>query len=110
MLSRVEENTSVWQEFKDLQTQFNCFSLGEGSSEYSPPKFLLDELVKVIYESQTNNQYTRSWGAIELVEALAKFYGKKFGGREINPLTEVVVGPGGINVIINALLAFINPG
>lgn len=62
----------MWQEFKDLTTQLNCLSLGEGSSGYSPPQFLIDELVKAVSESQANNQYTRCLGTIELVEALAK--------------------------------------
>lgn len=44
-----------------------------------------------------------------MIEKLAQVYGKKLN-REINPLTEVLVGPGGTNVIVNALMAYINPG
>ena len=44
-----------------------------------------------------------------LVQKVAEVYGKKVG-RKIDPLTEVLVGPGGTNVIMNALLGYINPG
>jgi aspartate/methionine/tyrosine aminotransferase len=42
------------------------------------------------------------------VNKLAEFYGQKLG-RKINPLTEIVVGPGANHSINNILMALIDP-
>ena len=106
---RVDDNISVWEEFKYLATQYNCLSLGEGAPAQSPPDFLIEHMCGAIKESASNNQYTRTFGNLELVTELAHFYGSKLG-KKIDPLTEVLVGPGGTNVLVNALVAYLNPG
>ncbi len=104
---RVDDNVAVWEEFKELAAKYDCVSLGEGAPNESPPEFLVEELHQAVKEG--HNQYTRTFGNLILVEKLADFYGKKLG-RQVDPLTEVIVGPGGTNVIMNALIAYINPG
>jgi hypothetical protein len=34
---RVDDNLSVWAEFKYLSEKYNCLSLGEGAPAASPP-------------------------------------------------------------------------
>ena len=40
-----------------------------------------------------HNQYTRTFGQIDLVRTIAEIYGKKLG-RKIDPITEVLVTHG----------------
>ncbi|CDW83669.1 classes i and ii family protein [Stylonychia lemnae] len=103
---RVDDNTAVWAEFKDLTERYSCISLGEGAPAANPPQFLVDELMKAIQEG--HNQYSRTFGHPILVQSVAEYYGKKLG-QEINPLTQVIVSAGAYNVIVNALLALIRP-
>ena len=46
----MDDTVAVWEEFKDLATKYDCISLGEGSSGFSPPQFLVDELITAIRE------------------------------------------------------------
>lgn len=99
---------AVWEEFKEVALKYKCLSLGEGAPAYQPPQFLIDELIKAIGEG--HNQYTRTFGNPILVNKIAEFYSSKFGGRKINPLTEVIVGAGAYNTINSILMGLVNPG
>ena len=87
--------------------KYSCLSLGEGASSENPPDFLVDELFTAVKEGF--NQYTRTFGNMVLTEQVAQVYGKKLG-RDIDPERQIIVGPGGSNVLVNALLAYVNPG
>ena len=104
---RVDDNVAVWAEFKELTEKYNCISLGEGAPAANPPDFLVEELKKSIVEG--HNQYSRTFGHPILVNKVAEFYGKKLG-RTIDPLNQVIVGAGAYNVIVNTIMALINPG
>lgn len=75
-----------------------------------PPKFLLDNLHQAIGEGVPFNQYSRSFGHPLLCEQIAKSYGPMLG-RDVNPMTEVVVAPGA-NGVVNCFLSGLlqNPG
>lgn len=56
-----------------------------------------------------HNQYIRSWGHLELVNAIARIYGKKLG-RELDPLNEVMVTQGANGGLNSFIMAFVNEG
>lgn len=103
----MDDNSAVWQEFKELTERYDCISLGEGAPAASPPAFLVENLKQAILEG--HNQYSRSAGHPLLVQKVSEFYGKMLG-VSIDPLTGVVVSAGAYNVIANTLQALINPG
>ena len=70
-----------------------------------PPQFLKDALVEAIDEGF--NQYCRVYGTIPLVTEIAKMYGPKLG-REINPLTEILVSQGGNTCLNAAIVALVS--
>lgn len=103
---RVDNGTSVWEEFKEITAKYNCISLGEGAPSSMPPKFLIDELFTAINEG--HNQYTRAFGNPILAAKIAEVYGKKIG-RKIDPMSEVTIGVGAYYVIVDLLMALVNP-
>jgi aspartate/methionine/tyrosine aminotransferase len=104
---RVDDNSAVWMEFKELAERYQCVSLGDGAPAANPPEFLVEELKKGIAEG--HNQYSRSHGHPLLVNKVAEVYGKKLGVT-IDQLKGVIVSAGAFNVICNILTALINPG
>ena len=54
------------------------------------------------------NQYSRTLGLPDLVKKIAQVYGKKIH-REINAMTEVLVGAGANNVINSIIFSLIDP-
>lgn len=55
------------------------------------------------------HQYTRAFGSEQLVEQVAKMYSPHMG-RELNPLTEVVITAGGVNALCAAFAGTLNAG
>lgn len=103
---RVDDNSPIWTEFRELTERYGCLSLGEGAPGYNPPNFLRDAMIKAIDDG--DNQYSRTMGAPELVKKIAEVYGKKIG-REINPMTEVIVSSGANSAINSILFALLDP-
>lgn len=56
-----------------------------------------------------NNQYTRDFGKVDLVETLSKFYSPLFG-RQIDPLTDILVTTGAYCALNIATQVFVDPG
>jgi len=69
---KLDDNLNVWQEFKLLGLKYGCPSLGEGAPHFSPPKFLVDNLVKSIEEGY--NQYTSILGHPDAWKLLIEAY------------------------------------
>lgn len=89
----------------DLYGKYNCVSLGWGSPDFQPPKFLRDALEQAM-EIPANNNYGRPNGHPELIKAVAEVYGPKMG-RKIDPMTEIMVtqgANGALNTIMQTLL------
>ncbi|CDW75417.1 kynurenine-oxoglutarate transaminase [Stylonychia lemnae] len=103
---RVDDSMAVWEEFKEVSIKYECVSLGEGAPGMNPPQFLVDAMIESIHEGF--NQYIRIMGSPLLVNKIAEIYGKKIK-REVNPLTEVIVGVGAYTLIGSILLALIDP-
>jgi len=97
----------VWHEFTPLALKHKSVNLGQGFPDWETPSFVKNSMIDAI--NKDHNQYCRSGGEINLVEALAKFY-SPLVGREINPLTEITTSVGATEAIFALTQAVINEG
>ncbi|KAH3799290.1 kynurenine--oxoglutarate transaminase 3-like isoform X2 [Dreissena polymorpha] len=107
-LAGTEKN--VWVEFGKLSADYKALNLGQGFPDYHPPRHVLDIFAKlVVGDNPLIHQYTRSYGNPHLVTTLAKLYGPIMG-REIDPMTEVMVSCGAFGILFSTIQGLINPG
>lgn len=105
---RVETFTdSVIRRMTRISDEYHAINLSQGFPDFDPPKEMLDALAKAAYEGP--HQYSITFGAENLREALAKKQGKAIG-RDINPDTEIVVTCGGTEAMMCAMMTICNPG
>ena len=86
----------------------DVISLGIGSPDLAPPKFIIDAL----YESALkpgNHGYAGYYGTPALRQAIAHYYRNRFG-VELDPVTEVRPLIGSKEGLANMALAFIDDG
>lgn len=102
---KLKDNIAVWSEMKDLQKKYGCLSLGEGAPSLQPPEFLIEDMITAMRDG--HNQYTRTFGIPVLVNKIAEVYGPKLG-REIDPMTEVLVTQGANGGLMSFINAFCN--
>lgn len=85
-------------------------NLGQGFPDYHAPKYVTQALSETASSSNPLlNQYTRGFGHPRLVQALSKFYGGLVG-REINPMTEVMVTCGAYEALYCAIQGHVDHG
>jgi len=101
------EAPSVWNKTSDLVAETNSLNLSMGFPDWSPPEFVTQALTE--RNKTGDHQYTRSFGEPELVNSIAKTYSEPYK-REINPMTEVMVGSGANSVLYNIFTSLLNPG
>ncbi|PIO39661.1 hypothetical protein AB205_0080470 [Aquarana catesbeiana] len=107
-LEGVDEN--IWVEFVSLAAQYKTVNLGQGFPDFSPPSFIKEAFAKAITEEHTLlNQYTRVFGHPPLVKVLAKLFGQLLG-RELDPLTNVLVTVGAYGALFSAFQALVDEG
>jgi len=105
---------TVWHEFTPLAAKSKAVNLGQGFPGWSPPQFIKDAAAKAVEESGAGldfmvNQYARPAGHLSLVTQLAKDYSPRLG-RQLDPLTEVVITNGASEGLCTAALGLLNPG
>ena len=98
---------SVIRRMTRISNQFDAINLSQGFPECDPPREMLDALAKAAYEGP--HQYSITFGAQNLREALARKQGRAIG-REINPDTEVVVTCGSTEAMMCAMMTVCSPG
>ncbi|MDO4324592.1 MAG: aminotransferase class I/II-fold pyridoxal phosphate-dependent enzyme [bacterium] len=98
---------SVIRRMTRISDEYHAINLSQGFPDFDPPKEMLDALAKAAYEGP--HQYSITFGAENLREALAKKQGKAIG-RDINPDTEIVVTCGGTEAMMCAMMTICNPG
>lgn len=99
--------TTVFAEYTALAIEHNAVNLGQGFPNFPAPDFVKAAAQEAI--GADLNQYARSAGQIRLVGALAQIYGPLFG-RELNPMTEIVITTGATEGIFATVQALVNPG
>jgi aspartate/methionine/tyrosine aminotransferase len=99
--------TTVFTEFTALALQHNAVNLGQGFPNFPAPDFVKTAAQQAI--AGDLNQYARAAGHPRLVRALAAVYGPLLG-RELDPLTEIVVTVGATEGIFATIQALVEPG
>lgn len=90
-----------------LGEQRQAISLAQGVPDFDPPAELLEAAKTAI--SAGYNQYSATWGAPRLRQAIARKH-SHFSGLEIDPNEHVTVTIGGTEALLAALTATTNPG
>lgn len=97
-------------EYIQLALEHKPLNLGQGFPDFAAPEHVTRALGEVANGPNVLlNQYTRGFGHPRLVNAIAKLYSGLIG-REINPLTEVLVGAGAYEALFASILGHIGPG
>jgi LL-diaminopimelate aminotransferase len=86
----------------------DVISLGIGDPDTPTPELVVDALTEAARDPGTH-QYPSNRGRPELREAVARFYGRRFG-VELDPDKEIVPALGAKECIFNLNLAFLDPG
>jgi len=99
--------TSVFTEMSRLAVRHRAVNLGQGFPDFPGPDFVKEAAIQAIRADQ--NQYAVSHGTLRLRRAIAETW-QRAHGREVDPETEVSVGSGATEVILDAILALVDPG
>ncbi|MCD6519162.1 MAG: LL-diaminopimelate aminotransferase [Anaerolineae bacterium] len=86
----------------------DVISLGIGSPDLAPPKFIIDALYESAKRPDTHG-YAGYYGTPALRQAIAQYYQRRFG-VELDPDTEIRPLIGSKEGLANMALAFIDPG
>lgn len=98
---------SVIRRMTRISDEYGAVNLSQGFPDFSPPQEMLDRLAAVAYEDY--HQYSITYGALNLREALAAKQGKAIN-RPIDPETEIVVTCGGTEAMMCAMMTICSPG
>lgn len=98
---------SVIRRMTRISDQYHAINLSQGFPDFDPPKEMLDRLARVAFEGP--HQYSVTFGAQNMREALARKQGKAIG-RTIDSDREIVVTCGGTEAMMCAMMTVCNPG
>ncbi len=98
---------SVIRRMTRISDEYGAINLSQGFPDFDPPKVILDRLAQVAYEGP--HQYSVTFGAPNLREAIAQKQGKAIG-RRIDPENEVVITCGGTEAMMCTMMTICNPG
>ncbi|XP_037775566.1 uncharacterized protein LOC119572532 [Penaeus monodon] len=102
---------SVWVEFIQLALEVKPLNLGQGFPDFAAPDTVRKALAQACTDEKNVllNQYTRGFGHPRLIAALSKLYSKLIG-RELNPLSEVLVTAGAYEALFVTIMGLVNQG
>ncbi len=98
---------SVIRRMTRVSNQYGAVNLSQGFPDFEPPRAILDRLAEVTREDF--HQYSITWGAQNLREALAEKQSPRMG-RTIDPKGEIVITCGSTEAMMAAMLSVVNPG
>jgi aminotransferase len=87
--------------------KYDAVNLAQGMPDFPAPYVLKDAACRAILDDV--NQYSITWGARELREAIAD-HAAWYLGLSVDPETEITVTCGSTEAMLVALIALINPG
>ena len=98
---------SVIREMTRVAEAHGAVNLSQGFPDFDPPR----EVVRAAQLALENgrNQYSTTWGAPELREAIAR-RAKAFNGIDADPDADLVVTCGSTEAMMAAMLSLVNPG
>uniref|UniRef100_T1H2Q0 Aminotransferase class I/classII large domain-containing protein n=1 Tax=Megaselia scalaris TaxID=36166 RepID=T1H2Q0_MEGSC len=101
---------SVWNEYITLAMKYQPLNLGQGFPDFHAPENVTKALARVAQsENPLLQQYTRGFGHMRLVKALSTLY-SKLVGREIDPVSEVLVTSGAYEALYASILGHVDEG
>lgn len=98
---------SIIREMTRVAMQHDAINMAQGFPDFDPPPEVLAAAVEAIQSG--HNQYTITWGAASLREAIAQKYARWYA-MPVDPETEITVTCGVTEAIVAALLGVIDPG
>ena len=98
---------SVIRRMTRISNKYGAVNLSQGFPDFEPPAEILKRLEQVAHEDY--NQYSITWGAQKLREALAQKQ-SRFMGRTIDPNSEIVVTCGSTEAMMAAVMTVADPG
>ena len=98
---------SVIRRMTRISNQYGAVNLSQGFPDFNPPQALLDRLAEVSREDF--HQYSVTWGAQNLREALAAKQ-SRYMGFPISPDREITVTCGSTEAMMAAMMTVADPG
>ncbi|WP_297312273.1 pyridoxal phosphate-dependent aminotransferase, partial [uncultured Oscillibacter sp.] len=98
---------SVIRRMTRISSQYGAVNLSQGFPDFNPPQALLDRLAEVSREDF--HQYSVTWGAQNLREALAEKQ-SRYMGFPIDPNGEITVTCGSTEAMMAAMMTVADPG
>jgi len=98
---------SVIREMTRIADLHDAVNLAQGFPDFDPPRELTEAAKRALDGGY--NQYSITWGARELREAIAR-RAKAFNGIDADPEANLVVTCGSTEAMMAAMLSLINPG
>jgi aspartate/methionine/tyrosine aminotransferase len=99
--------TSVFTEMSRLAVRHRAVNLGQGFPDFPGPDFVKEAAIQAIRADL--NQYAVSHGTPRLRRAIAETWQRAYG-RALDPETEVSIGSGATELILDAILGLVDPG
>ena len=99
--------TSIFTEITALAVKHGAANLGQGFPDFPAPAFIKEAAIRHI--RQDRNQYAASAGVPRLRAALAEDWRQRHG-QTIDPDREITVASGATEVLLDAVLALVDPG
>ncbi|HEY2904201.1 MAG TPA: methionine aminotransferase [Polyangia bacterium] len=99
--------TSIFTEMSSLAVKHGAVNLGQGFPDFPAPDFIKEAAMRHIREDR--NQYALSFGVPRLRAALAGNWLRRHG-ETLDPDAEITVASGCTELLLDAMLAFVNPG
>ncbi|CAL1540448.1 unnamed protein product [Lymnaea stagnalis] len=101
---------NVWVDISKLAVEQNSINLGQGFPDFMAPHDIVNCLKDTVNsDSPAVHQYARSFGHPRLVKALAELY-EPFLGRQIDPMTEILISVGAYGALFCVIQGLVNPG
>ena len=98
---------SVIRRMTRISNQYGAVNLSQGFPDFDPPREILERLAQTAEENV--HQYSLTWGAQNLREALADKQSARMG-FSIDPDREIVVTCGSTEAMMAAMMTVANPG
>jgi aminotransferase len=98
---------SVIREMTRIASLHDAINLSQGYPDFNPPRELTEAAKRALDAGY--NQYSITWGAPELRDAIAH-RAKVFNGIDADPESDLVVTCGATEAMMAAMLSLINPG
>ena len=98
---------SVIRRMTRISNRYGAVNLSQGFPDFEPPKEILDRLAQAAHEDF--HQYSITWGAQNLREALAAKQSRLMG-HPVDPNGELVVTCGSTEAMMASMMTVANPG